>query len=492
ALRSPRFLHFLLLQLAKPTRRDLFEETILAERVREEERREQAIALRVFNHYRKACAWHKAGEAKWMHRAAERKVQVAVQQYLAEIDVRRDRLRDFLEAEESRHFAEVEALHEQKVQDTEVQMKEQAKLLREKRERERLQVVAEKREQQFRNRCEEYRIHCKKRSEKELGDCQLAQQTLKQLLKKEEKMQELKLEEMCEKEQLAKDQEAELKAQEVAAQLQEMMNVREAQVAVQAALREEEKQEMRKEAERLDEDLHQFRKETEELERKRRHQQEECRKILLKAVQDKKQHLDKEKQTQLAEDKKILENDFQDPNKEYEQIRKKKQALLEEQHTYLDHLAEQLRRDKEQEREDEELFQEERDKLWAEKVEKMKEEREVRFQLLREVVKTRESQVEEKLQKKAARKIEIAQEKAALAKAAREFEREEEEKRIRYFSSMSSVHFFADQSFRLWLQKAEEEQRKKEHESNMEAEREYQKRVKLILSMPNESVVQPP
>lgn len=64
-------------------------------------------------------------------------------------------------------------------------------------------------------------------------------------------MQELKLEELCEKEQLAKDEEAELKAQEVAARIQEMLNVREAQVAVHAARREEEKQEMRKEAERL-------------------------------------------------------------------------------------------------------------------------------------------------------------------------------------------------------------------------------------------------
>lgn len=102
-----------------------------------------------------------------------------------------------------------------------------------------------------RNQCEEYRIHCKKRGEKELGDCQLAQQTLKEMLKKEEKMQEQKLEEICEKELLAKDQEAELRAQELAARIQEMVDVREAQVAVHTARREEEKQQTIKEAERL-------------------------------------------------------------------------------------------------------------------------------------------------------------------------------------------------------------------------------------------------
>ncbi|RMC16329.1 hypothetical protein DUI87_06656 [Hirundo rustica rustica] len=355
--------------LAKPSKRDIVEERILAERLREEGQREAEDALRMFRHFCNACDWHKGGEDKWIHRAAERKVRATLQQYLQEIDARRERLRDFLEAEESRHFAEVKALDEEKAQNREVKMKEQAKLLREKREQERLKVVAEKREQQFRNQCEEYRIHCKKRSEKELGDCQLAQQTLKEVLKKEEKMQEQKLEEICEKELLAKDQEAELKAQEAAARIREMVDVREAQVAVHTARREEEKQQMIKEAELL-------------------------------------------------------------------------QALLQEQLTYLDHLAEQLRREKEQEREDEEIFKEERDRAWAERVEKMKQEREARFQLLRDVMNTRQSQMEEKLQKIAEKKTEIAKEKKAIAEAVREFEREEEEKRISFHGTSASLGFF--------------------------------------------------
>uniref|UniRef100_A0A8C0VCB6 Cilia and flagella associated protein 53 n=1 Tax=Cyanistes caeruleus TaxID=156563 RepID=A0A8C0VCB6_CYACU len=407
--------------LAKPFKRNIVEEAILAERVQQEEQCEQERDLRVFWHYRNACDWHKSGEDKWLHRTAERKVRETLQQYLQEIDVRRERLRDFLEAEESRHFAEVEALDEENAQNREVKMKEQAKLLREKREQDRLKVVAEKREQQFRNRCEEFRILCKKQSEKELGDCQLAQQTLKEILKKEEKMQEQKLEEICEKELLAKDEQAELKAQEVAARIREMLDVREAQVAVHTARQEEKKQEIKKEAERL-------------------------------------------------------------------------QALLKEQLTYLDHLAEQLRREKEQEREDEKLLKEERDQAWTKRVEKMKEEREARFQLLRDVMNTRQTQMEEKLQKKAQRKIEIAEEKKKMAEAIREFEREEEEKRIR---KVQKAKEYRDQlttqiSYQQCLQKAEEEKRKKEHESNMEAERKYQERVQLILSMPNKSVLKPP
>ncbi|XP_059692540.1 cilia- and flagella-associated protein 53 isoform X2 [Haemorhous mexicanus] len=444
--------------LAKPTKRDLVEETILAERALEEEQREQERDLRVFHHYRNVCEWHKGGEDKWMQRAAERKVRATLQQYLQEIEVRRQRLRDFLEAEESRHLAEVNALDEEKAQQREVKMKEQAKLLREKREQERLQVVAEKREQQFRNRCHEYREHCKKLNEKELSDCQLAQQTLKEILKKEEKMQERKLEEICEKEQLAKDQEAELRAQEAAARIREM-----------------------------EKELHQLRKETEDLERKKRYQQKECREMWLKAVQDRQKHLDAEKQIQLAEEKVILENDFDNTDKEYEKIRNKKQTLLKEQLTYLDHLAEQLRREKEQEREDEKIFKEERDKVWAERVEKLKQEREARFHLLRDVMNTRQMQMEEKLQKKEERKIEIAEERKAMAELVRKFEYEEEEERIR---KARKAKEYRDQlttqiAYQQWLQKAEEEKRKKEEESNMEAERQYQEKIQFILSMPN-------
>ncbi|NWV30708.1 CFA53 protein, partial [Grantiella picta] len=483
-----------LLQIPNPPRKNVIEEAIFAERVREEERRKQDEALQVFSHYRNACDWHKEGEEKWMHRAAERKAWEAVQEYLEEINVRRERLRDFLEAEENRHFAEVVALDEQMAQDKETQMKEKAKLLREKWEQERLKVVAEKREQQFRNRCEEYRIHCKKRIEKELSDCQLAQQTLKQMLKKEEKMQEQKLEEICEKELLAKDQEAELKAQEVAARIREMVDVREAQVAVHTAYKEEKKQLIKKEAEWLEEELHKFRKENEELERKKRHQQKECREILLKAAQDKKDRFDEERNTQLAVEKMILEKNFQDPKKEYEEETKKKRALLKEQHTYLDHLAEQLRKEKEREREDEKLFKEENDQVWAEKIEKMKQEREARFQLMRDAANVNQLQMQDKLRKKAERKIEIAEEKKAMAEAVRVFEREEEEKRAR---KVQKAKEYRDQlttqiAHHEWLQKAEEEERKKEHESNMEAEREYQKRVQFILSMPNESVIKPP
>ncbi|NXY21268.1 CFA53 protein, partial [Atrichornis clamosus] len=479
--------------IAKPAKRNVTEELILADREREEARRAQTRALRVFHHYRNAGDWHKSREHKWVHRAAERRVQAAVQEYLEEIDVRRDRLREFLEAEESRYFAEVEAF-EKMAQDKEAKMKEQTKLLREKREKERQQMVAEKREQQFRIRCDEFRLHCSKRLAKELGDCQLAQQALKKELKKAEEMEERKLEEICEKELLAKDQEEELKAQEVAARIQDMLNALGAQVAVHSARKEEAKQLIKEEAEWLEEELHQFRKENEELERQKRHKQKECRETWLSAVRDKQNHRDEEKQSELAVEKMILEKNLPDPQKDAEEKTKKKRELLKEQLAYLAHLGEQLEKDKERERQDEKLFKEERDQVWAEKVEKMKLEREARFQLLRDVVKTREMQMEEKLRKKAERQIEIAEEKKSMAEAVREFKREEEEKRARKVQKAKEYReqLTSQIAFQQWLHNAEAEERKREHESNMEAERKYQERIQFILSTPLESVIKAP
>ncbi|XP_054139550.1 cilia- and flagella-associated protein 53-like [Melozone crissalis] len=102
--------------------------------------------------------------------------------------------------------------------------------------------------------------------------------------------------------------------------------------------------------------------------------------------------------------------------------------------------------------------------------------------------------MEEKLQKKEERKIEIAAEKKAMAEAVRKFEYEEEEERKR---KAQKAKEYRDQlttqiAYQQLLQKAEEEKRKKEEESNMEAERQYQEQIQFIQSMTYKFEVKPP
>ncbi|NXM77146.1 CFA53 protein, partial [Serilophus lunatus] len=469
----------------KPTKRYATESSMLAERQREEDQEEYAAGLKVFEHYRNVCDWQKSREHKWVHRATEGKVWAAMRDYLQEVDVRRRRLRDFLEAEESKFLAEMEALEEM-AKDKEAKMKEKIRLLREKREKERQQLVAEKREQQFRNRCDEYRALCMKRNRKESSDCQLAQQALKEELKKEEKMEERMLEEICARELLAKDHQKELEAQKLSAGIQEMLNVLDAQVAMIRARQEEENQLKKEEAQWLEEEKHLVRKENEELQRQKQHRQKECRETLLKAAQDRKNHLNEEKQIELALEKMILEQHLQEPQREAEEKTKRKKELLKEQLTYLAHLAEQLEKEKEQEKEDEKLFKEEMDQVWAKKAEKEKLEREARFQLLRDCVNTRQLQMEEKLQKKAEKQLEIAEEKKLLAETIREYKHWEEENRA---GKVQKAKEYRDQlttqiAYQQWLHKEEEEKRKQEYESAMEAEREFQERLMFLLATP--------
>ncbi|NXG23489.1 CFA53 protein, partial [Grallaria varia] len=472
--------------IGKASKRNAIEEAILAERVKEEERREHARGLRVFEHYRNVCNWQKSREHKWVHQAAEQRAWATMQGYEEEINVRRERLRDLLEEEESKYFTEMDALEETEAQGKVAKMKEQTRLLREKREKERQELVAEKREQQFRNRCDEFRTLCMKRNKKESSDSQLAQQALKQELKKEEKMEEQRLEEVCEKELLAKDHQAVLEAQKALGRIQEMRNGLDAQMAVLSTRKEEEEQLKKEEAEWLEKELHLVRKENEELERKKRHKQQECRETLLKAAQDKINRLNEEKQSQLAAEKMILEQDFQDPQRDFEEKTKRKQVLLKDQLNYLAHLAEQLKKDKEREKEDEKIFREENEQVWAKKIEKRKLEREARFQLLRDVVNTRQLQMEEKLQKKAEKQLEIKEEKKLLDETIRQYKHWEEENRAR---KVQKANEYRDQltsqiAYRQYLREEEEKERKREYEAGLEAQRQYEERVQFILSTP--------
>lgn len=72
------------------------------------------------------------------------------------------------------------------------------------------------------------------------------------------------------------------------------------------------------------------------------------------------------------------------------------QELLKEQQAYRAHLAQQLEEEKEREKEVDKLLEEERAKVWAKKAEQTRLEKEAREQLLKNVLDTRQLQIEEK------------------------------------------------------------------------------------------------
>ncbi|XP_050769602.1 cilia- and flagella-associated protein 53 [Gymnogyps californianus] len=474
---------------AKPPKEQTSENFVLAHRQKEKELLENAHFLKLYNQYRKVYEWQQRNEQKWLHSVVQRKVDATMQEYLAGTDERRERLRELLEAEESRYFTEMESL-EETVLEKQEKMRERVKLLREKREKDRQQLVAEKREQQFREQCEELRIQWMKKHQKELCEDRLAQLALKEELKKQQKEEEQMFAELWKEDRLAKEKREAVEMQKSAEQNREILNALSAQVAVLSAHKEEAKRLKEEEARLLEEQQQLLKLENEQLQMEKLQKQKECRDMLLSAAQDKKNRLNEEKQGELALEMKILEKSLQEPQEDTEEKTKRKQELFKEQQTYLAYLAQQLEEEKRREKEVDKLLDEEMAKVWAKKAEQMRLEKEARKQLLKDVLNTRQLQIEEKLQRNAKEQEELAQGGKLLAEAITELKHTEEEKYARKVKEAKEYQeqLRAQIAYRQQARDAEEEEKQREYESGLAAERAYQEKVQDILSRPCEKL----
>ncbi|XP_035166356.1 cilia- and flagella-associated protein 53 isoform X2 [Oxyura jamaicensis] len=415
---------------AKPPKERRSENFLVARREREQELLEYAALLKLYNRCRGVHEWQQRNEQKWLHRAVQRKVEAAMQEYQAGTDDRRERLRGLLEAEENKYFAEMESFEETPLE-KQAKMRERAKLLREEREKERQQLVAEKREQQFREQCDELRVQRAKRHQKELCTDRLAQLTLKEELKKQQKEEEQMFAELWKEDGLAKERREAADVQKLSKQNREILDVLSAQVAALGAHKEEAKRLKEEEARLLEEQQQLLKREDEKLHMEKLRKQKECRDTLLSAAEDKRKRLNEEKEGELALEMKTLEKSPWKPEEDPEEKTKRKQELFKEQQAYRAHLAQQLEEEKQREKEVDKLLEEERAKIWAKKAEQMRLEKEAREQLLRDVLDTRQLQLEEKMQRNAKEQEELAQEKKLLAEAVAELKRVEEEKYAR-------------------------------------------------------------
>uniref|UniRef100_A0A8C4UCU8 Cilia- and flagella-associated protein 53 n=1 Tax=Falco tinnunculus TaxID=100819 RepID=A0A8C4UCU8_FALTI len=382
-----------------------------------------------------------------------------MQEYLAGTDGRRERLRELLEAEESRYFAELEALGET-VQEKQAKMREQAKLLREKREKERQQVVAEKREQQFREQCEELRVHWMKKHQKELCADQLAQLALKEELKKQQKKKEQMFAELWKEDRLAKEKQEVVKMQKSVEQNRQILNVLSAQIAVLSARKEEEKR-LKAEESRL------F-----------------CTALSHGRVWNGTLGSQFPRWPQTTTSHYVLKGFFELINSDLQMSVCLQQELLKEQQTYLAHLAQQQEEEKQREKEVDKLLDEEMAKVWARKAEQMRLEKEARKQLLKDVLNTRQLQIEEKLQRNAKEQQELVQERKLLAEAVAELKHTEKERHARKVKEAKEYQeqLMAQIAYRQQAHDAEEEEKQREYELGLSAERAYQERIQDILS----------
>uniref|UniRef100_A0A8C3RPY9 Cilia- and flagella-associated protein 53 n=1 Tax=Chelydra serpentina TaxID=8475 RepID=A0A8C3RPY9_CHESE len=467
---------------AKFPKPDKFECFVLECRRKEKERLEYLAFTKVHNRGLQVSHWENHNERRRLHGIVQKKVDQTMQEYLAGTEDRRERLRALLEAEEKSYFTEMESMEETMLE-REAKMRERAKLLREKREEERQKLVALKREQQFREQCEEVRLQWSQRHQKEVCSDRLAQLALKEELKKQEKREEQIFAELWEQDRLAKEKQGIEDFEKKSEQNQELLNVLNAQVAALDAQREEAKRLKEEEAQLLEEEKKLFKLENERVQMEKLQKQKEHRDMLINSARAKMKRLNREKQEELALDMKILERLSQEDT---EGIKQRKQELFKEQQMYREYLAQQLEEEKRREKEMDKLLEEEMAKSWAKKAEQMRLEKEARKRLMKDVLDTRRLQIEEKLERNAKHQEELAQDKELLSEAIKELNSIEEEK---YLRRMQEAKEYREQlqaqiTYQQQAHIAEEEEKKREYESGLAAERVYQEKLKDILSRP--------
>ncbi|XP_040277026.1 cilia- and flagella-associated protein 53 [Bufo bufo] len=459
---------------------------IILERRRQDDVREQMLTFtKEIDVKDMKSKWERLTDHKILHNRVQRKVHETMEDYRMQVEERRDRLKALLEAEELEQIKEMESMEETTLE-RQAKMRERAKSLRERRERERLAIVAEKRDQQFREQCEELRALKSKMHQNEVCTERMAQLALKEELERQKKEEDMLFAELWEKDRLAKVEHEEKKTQQQMELNREMVDVLQAQRAAAEAQRMEEKRLKEEEAHLLVEQRKLMKLEDERALREKQQKQSLVRNMLDRSIHLKMKRLAQEQQEELALDMKIMEQIMQDGHDDTEEKRLRKMELQREQQTYRQYLAQQLEEEKRQEKEMEKLIEAELEKSWAKRAEQLRLEKEARNRLMKDVMETRRRQINEKLERNAKEQEELARDKELLEKAIAEHKQLEMERNTRNMKTAKQYQqeLLSQVAYHQLQREAEKEEERREYVAGLEAEKSYQQKLRDILSRP--------
>ncbi|XP_054843274.1 cilia- and flagella-associated protein 53 [Eublepharis macularius] len=425
-------------------------------------------------------------ERKQLHRLVQKKVNAEMQGFLAEAEERRERLRDLLEKEERGYIAEMELIEEESTEDRKKKMRVKAKLLRENREEERRKIVAEKQEQQFRENCEELRMQCSQKHLLEVCEDRLAQLALKEELKKQREQEEAAFVALWEEDRLAKERRATEEERKRLERNSNMLNMLNTQRAVADAQKREEKRLKEEEAKYMEEERQLFKLEDERAEIDRQRKLRECGDMLLTSAREKMKRLHQARQEELALDMKVLDHALRQSQDDTDEQKRQKKERLKEQQIYRAYLAEQLEKEKRLEKEMDKLREEEMARMWARRAEHERQGKAARQRLMKEVLDTRQLQIQEKLQRNAQEQEALRKDKESLNAAVQEYNRLEEERYARRLRQTKEYReeLQAQIDHVKQARDFEKEEERREYAAALEAERLLQQKMADVLSRP--------
>ncbi|KAI1881901.1 hypothetical protein AGOR_G00244250 [Albula goreensis] len=193
--------------------------------------------------------------------------------------------------------------------------------------------------------------------------------------------------------------------------------------------------------------------------------------------------LAREQQEELTQDMNIMQQ-LMDQKEAIQDHEQRKLQLREEQHRYLQYLAERMEEQKRQEAEAEQLFEEELKENWARRTEQFRKEREARDRLMKEVLDTRRLQIQEKLDQNMLKQAELAREKEEINRIIEESkELEKEEKNsMKKACQQHQADLLSQILLRQRQRDLERAQAEQEYHQGLAFQEQYKKKLQQVLS----------
>ncbi|XP_062334749.1 cilia- and flagella-associated protein 53 [Osmerus eperlanus] len=459
---------------------------LILERRRQEAARDKSLE---FTKYQKTCDlkthWEKNTDQRIVLGTIKRRVDNAMERYQLDVDERREKLQALLEAEEEALLKEMETRTET-MPERQAKMRERAKLLRERRESDRQLVVAQKLEQQFRDRSEELRSVQSKRIQDEVCAERAAQLTMREEAWRQQEEEERLFAELWEGDRLAKEERESRDAEK-----QRRMNLQQVEyLRVQMEAVEQQRGQARQlkeeEAQLLLEQREVLRLE-EQRERSQKLQGQESRRRLLDhSLRLKMKRLAREQQDELALDMSILEQLLAEARDEKQGDVMRKLELREEQSRYRQYLADQLNEQKTQEAQIEQVIEADLKQTLARRAEQSRLVREARDRLMKDVMETRRLQIQEKLDLNMQKQAQLAQERNELNKSIEEDKMldKEQKQRLKQESQDHQADLLAQMMHQQQLRDKEEAEAEREYQRGLVDQEHYNNKIQDILSGP--------
>ncbi|XP_016080570.1 PREDICTED: cilia- and flagella-associated protein 53 [Miniopterus natalensis] len=455
------------------------------ERILREHQKHHAIldSIKSVERDRLKADWYQHNDRKFVDSLVKARTKDAMQGFITNTEERRNKLRELLASEENEYFTEMQ-LKEETVEEKKDRMKDKTRLLKEKKEKERQDFVAEKLDQQFRECCEELRIELFSTHQKKVCEERKAQIAFNEELKRQKLVEEQMFSKLWEEDRLAKEKR---EAKEASRQKELMENTRlglNAQITEIKAQRQAAQQLKEEEARFLEDDKAQVKLENERDKLKKQKTKQEMRTTLQKALQEKIERIQQEYREEQDLNMKLVQRALQDLKEEADKKKQRKEDMVREQKTYYQYLAQRREEENAQEKELDRLLEEEKAKKMVEKEKQLRLEKEARKRLVDEVMCTRKLQVQEKLQRKAKEQEERALEQEHIHEGLNELNRQEKENFARR-SGLAQEHQKQLQmqiSYQQRAREAQKEEERQELEAGIAANKIHQDKIQELLS----------